>query len=242
MPLTEYSRLIRNNNQEVNIWDSGSPFLDIIQRLELWYAGLPEQLVISDFNVYIHKELNIISAVFMLHFLYHSIVCDLTRVSLPGYVFPLSAAFHSSPLEFRRQCQERCRFHADEISRLVHAGFGYGIRAFDDLHSLMATFESTKIQIIHTATATSNSIDIRERTSKNIRLNMRALDILYLQKDKSNPYVSLLLTVDETMLTIVTAQSLDTIIGEIRLQQRCGRMASLSKPNVRSSTRLPHHA
>lgn len=44
------------------------------------------------------------------------------------------------------------------------------------------------------------------------------------------------------MLTMVTAQSFDTIIGEIRLQQRCGRMASLSKPNVRSSTRLPHHA
>ncbi|KAM0454348.1 hypothetical protein ACHAPV_008427 [Trichoderma viride] len=185
---TRVLRLIRNNNQQVNIWDPGSPFLDIIQRLEIWYAGLPERLVISDFNVYIHKELNTISAVFMLHFLYHSIVCDLTRVSLPGYVFPLSAAFHSCPQEFRRQCQERCRFHADEISRLVHVGFGYGIRAFDDLHSLMATFESTKIQIIHTATATSNSIDIRERTSHNIRLNMRALDILHLQKDKSNPY------------------------------------------------------
>ncbi|KAL6886829.1 hypothetical protein GGI43DRAFT_388582 [Trichoderma evansii] len=185
---TRVLRLIRSSDQEVNIWDPGSPFLDIIHRLEIWYAGLPEQLVISDFNVYIHKELNIISAVFMLHFLYHSIVCDLTRVSLPGYVFPLSAAFHSSPLEFRRQCQERCRFHADEISRLVHSGFGYGIQAFDDLHSLMATFESTKIQIIHTATATSNSIDIRERTSHNIRLNMRALDILHLQKDKSNPY------------------------------------------------------
>ncbi|KAL7965992.1 hypothetical protein HDV63DRAFT_397441 [Trichoderma sp. SZMC 28014] len=185
---TRVLRLIRNNNQQINIWYPGSPFLDIIQRLEIWHAGLPERLVISDFNVYIHKELNTISAVFMLHFLYHSIVCDLTRVSLPGYVFPLSAAFHSCPQEFRRQCQERCRFHADEISRLVHAGFGYGIRAFDDLHSLMATFESTKIQIIHTATATSNSSDIRERTSHNIRLNMRALDILHFQKDKPNLY------------------------------------------------------
>ncbi|KAL7918001.1 hypothetical protein ACQKWADRAFT_305390 [Trichoderma austrokoningii] len=185
---TRVLRLIRNNNQQVNIWDPGSPFLDIIQRLEIWYAGLPERLVISDFNVYIHKELNTINAVFMLHFLYHSIVCDLTRVSLPGYVFPLSAAFQSCPLEFRRQCQERCRFHADEISRLVHAGFGYGIQAFDDLHSLMATFESTKIQIIHTATATSNSVDIRERTAHNIRLNMRVLDVLHLQKDKPNPY------------------------------------------------------
>lgn len=244
MLLTDAARLIRNNNQQVNIWDPGSPFLDIIQRLEIWHAGLPERLVISDFNVYIHKELNTISAVFMLHFLYHSIVCDLTRVSLPGYVFPLSAAFHSGPQEFRRQCQERCRFHADEISRLVHAGFGYGIRAFDDLHSLMATFESTKIQIIHTATATSNSSNIREQTSHNIRLNMRALDILHLQKDKPNPYVSSPFRVDEInskmILTMTTAQSLNTITREIRLQQRCGRMASLSKPNVRISTRPSH--
>ncbi|KAM0248846.1 hypothetical protein ACHAQJ_009278 [Trichoderma viride] len=185
---TRVLRLIRNTNQEANIWDPGSSFLDIINRLEIWYTSLPEQLVISDLNVYIHKELNIISAVFMLHFLYHSIVCDLTRISLPGYVFPLSAAFHSAPLEFRKQCQERCRFHADEISRLVRVGFGYGLRVFDDLHSLMATFESTKIQIIHTATATSNALDVRERASHNIRLNMRALDVLYLQKDKSNPY------------------------------------------------------
>jgi hypothetical protein len=184
------SRLIRNNNQEANIWDPGSAFLDIIHRLEIWYAGLPEQLVISDLNAYVHKELGIIGAVFMLHFLYHSTACDLLRVSLPGYVFPLSAAFHSAPLEFRRQCQERCRFHADEISRLVRIGFGYGIRVFDDLHSLMATFESTKIQIIHTATATSNAVDVRERASYNIRFNMRALAILHLQKDKPNPYVS----------------------------------------------------
>ncbi|KAH0492059.1 hypothetical protein TgHK011_007026 [Trichoderma gracile] len=185
---TRVLRLIRNNSQGANIWDPGSSFLDIIQRLENWYAGLPEQLVISDLNAYVHKELSIIGAVFMLHFLYHSIACDLLRVSLPGYVFPLSAAFHSAPLEFRRQCQERCRFHADEISRLVRVGFGYGIRVFDDLHSLMATFESTKIQIIHTATATSNAIDVRERASFNIQFNMRALDVLHLQKDKPNPY------------------------------------------------------
>lgn len=38
------------------------------------------------------------------------------------------------------------------------------------------------------------------------------------------------------MLTMATAQSLDTITGEIRLQQRRGRMAGLSKPNVRFST------
>ncbi|KAL6874322.1 hypothetical protein HDV57DRAFT_504481 [Trichoderma longibrachiatum] len=185
---TRVLRLIRNNSQEANVWDSGSATLDIIQRLEIWYASLPEQLVLSDLNAYVHKELSIIGAVFMLHFLYHSIACDLLRVSLPGYVFPLSAAFHSAPLEFRRQCQERCRFHADEISRLVRVGFSYGIRVFDDLHSVMATFESTKIQIIHTATATSNAIDVRERASYNIRLNMRALDILHLQKDKPNPY------------------------------------------------------
>lgn len=248
---TRVLRLIRNNNQEANIWDPGSAFLDIIHRLEIWYAGLPEQLVISDLNAYVHKELGIIGAVFMLHFLYHSTACDLLRVSLPGYVFPLSAAFHSAPLEFRRQCQERCRFHADEISRLVRIGFGYGIRVFDDLHSLMATFESTKIQIIHTATATSNAVDVRERASYNIRFNMRALAILHLQKDKPNPYHKALIPLLEKFdfLNVVSEWqaypspiSLNTELAEVTGPEDTGFLSSLApfrlaKEEIRAQTR-----
>ncbi|KAL6690929.1 hypothetical protein J3F84DRAFT_397951 [Trichoderma pleuroticola] len=248
---TRVLRLIRNNSQEANIWDPGSALLDIIQRLEIWHAGLPEQLVISDLNAYVHKELSTISAVFMLHFLYHSNVCDLLRVSLPGYVFPLSAAFHSAPLEFRRQCQERCRFHADEISRLVRVGFGYGIRVFDDLHSLMATFESTKIQIIHTATATSNAIDVRERASYNIQLNMRALDILHLQKDKPNPYHKALLPLLEKFdFNNVVAEwqaypspvSMDSEQAEVTGPEDTGFLSSLApfrlaKEEIRAQTK-----
>lgn len=151
---------------------------------------MPEKLIISDLNAYIHKELNILGAVFMLHFLYHSIVSDLTRISLPGYDFPLAAAFHSAPPTFRKQCQERCRFHADEVSRLVRSGLVHGKRAFDDLHSLMAAFESTKIQIVHTATTALHSSEVRQRATDNIRSNMMVLDLMHFQRDKPNYFVS----------------------------------------------------
>lgn len=126
----------------------------------------------------------------MLHFFYHSLICDLTRISLPGFDFPLASSFRTAPLAFRRQCQERCRFHADEISRLIRTGLIHGRRAFDDLHCAMAAVESVKIQIAHTCTATLNDRDERAKTAANIRSNMTLLDMVHLERDRPNPYVS----------------------------------------------------
>jgi hypothetical protein len=140
--------------------------------------------------MYIRRELNTLGSVFMLHFFYHSIVCDLTRISLPGYEFPLAAAFRNAPISFRQQCQDRCRFHADQISNLVQTGLAAGKGAFDDLQCALAVFESTKIQIVHTCTTTSNGRDERLKASSNIRYNMRLLGEVHLQRDKPNPYVS----------------------------------------------------
>jgi hypothetical protein len=87
------------------IWQPQSPFLQTIQQLEIWYSNLPDLLLIHDLNTYVHKELNILGAIYMLHFLFHAIFTDLTRISLPGYAFPLAAAFHTAPLPFLQQCQ-----------------------------------------------------------------------------------------------------------------------------------------
>lgn len=151
--------------------------------------------MLTDLNIYIQKERNILGAVFMLHFFYHTVVCDLTRVSLPGYDFPLASAFRTAPEAFRRQCQERCRFHADEISRLVRRGLSQGKLAFDDLHCMMAAFESVKIQIVHTSTTRSNSPAARVNAAGNIRVNMEAIDLMHIDRDKPNPYVRYTLVV-----------------------------------------------
>ena len=130
-----------------------------------------------------------LGAVYFLHCTYNQTVADLTRVSLPGFDFPLASAFRIAPESFRRQCQDRCRYHADEVSSLVLSGFRAGVRAFDDSHITMAAFESTKIQIVHTTTATPNSARDKQKAYGNIMANMRLLSCMHFDKRKPNHYV-----------------------------------------------------
>lgn len=173
----------------MTIWDPKSPFSKVLQDLETWFRSLPEHLLIRQTGTSQGTDHDRPGAVFMLHFLYHSIACDLTRISLPGYDFPLAKAFQNAPPKFRDQCRSQCRSHADEVAMLAHIGLSEDTRAFDDLHSLMAIFESTKIQIIHAATATSNSRDARQMASENIRANLNVLDAMHSLQGKTNLFV-----------------------------------------------------
>lgn len=164
--------------------------MKLLHQLEVWYDNLPEQLFVNESNAYIHRELNIGEAVYCLHFLYNSVVCDLTRVCLPGYGFPLAAAFHDAPAPFRRQCQDRCRFHADEIIRLVRDVCSQPKELLDDHHCMMATYEATKIQIIHTTTVTTNSFEERQKAVENIRVAMKFLEMNQWKKHEENKIVS----------------------------------------------------
>lgn len=139
--------------------------------------------------MYIHKETHTLGAVCGLHFLYHSAVTDLTRITLPGYDFPLAAAFRSAPSVFVRQCQERCRYHADMVVNLVRLGLRIGTQAFDDPHCAMAAFESTKIQIVHTVTATPNRPPHRDIAEEHIKSNLQLLGASHFLGTGTNPYV-----------------------------------------------------
>ncbi|KAK5212766.1 hypothetical protein LTR99_003027 [Exophiala xenobiotica] len=189
---TKVLRLIRHKEGQTDIWSPESSFLKIIEELEIWYDGLPEQFNLTDLNLYVQTETNIIGAVFMLHLFYHSIVADLTRVALSGFDFPLSSALRTAPNSFRKQCQQRCRFHADQVSHLIQKGMIHGTRAFDDFHCAVAAFESAKIQIVHTSTVTSNSAEERKRTMDNVRFNIKLLNML--KRDRSNPFVSAIIS------------------------------------------------
>lgn len=196
------NRLIRNSNPTVAIWNPQSSFLKLIESLDLWHSNIRDELRLTRLSIYVGRELNTIGSLFLLHFLYHSIVCDLTRTALPGYEFPIASAFRNAPIVFRQQCQDRCRFHADQIAQLVQMGLAEGKRAFDDPHCTMAAFESIKIQIVHTCTATANGREERLKASKNIRENMKLLHEKHLQRDKPNPYVSLYSCLSQALLSL----------------------------------------
>lgn len=171
-----HNRLIRRSDQ-ANISGPQSPFIGLIEQLERWYANLHHDLEMTELNSYIHAETNTLGSLIFLHLAYHAAVFDLTRISLPGFNFPLAASFEAAPVSFRQQCQRRCRFHADEVSNLIRIGLKHGPRALDDPYTFMAIYEATKIQIIHHTTVDGNDAHDRSRTEDNIRANLNAMKL-----------------------------------------------------------------
>ena len=173
----------------VDISQTGSQFLELIGELEAWYSRLPDQFRVTDLNIYIQKELHNVGALYLMHLLYHVTVTDLTRISLPGYDFPLASALRSTLPAFRIQCQERCRYHADEIASLIRSGMSVGQRAFDSPHCAVAATESTKIQIIHAATSLQSTPATVTRAKENVQSNLAFLTSRYAPKEIGRAHV-----------------------------------------------------
>ncbi|KAJ4158380.1 uncharacterized protein LMH87_008909 [Akanthomyces muscarius] len=166
--------LIRNPEKEKKIWDNDSKFTQIIQRLETTIARLPEKYYMTDMNMYILREDNILGAVFVLHLLMHAVIFDLTRTSLAGFNFPLSNDFKVAPDAFKTRCQDLCRHHAIEVSLLFRRALCMGRSVFDDLFCVDAAFESSKVQLVYAATI-NHSPFIVQQTKSNLGTNIECL-------------------------------------------------------------------
>ncbi|KAI8630234.1 hypothetical protein F5Y19DRAFT_484116 [Xylariaceae sp. FL1651] len=193
-------RLIRTAPEpETEIWNYESKFMLLIKKLDVFYQNIPAAYRLTDLNIYVLKDQNLLGAAFQLHFIYHSAVFDLLKISLAGFNFPLACAFRSASPDFRSQCQERCRFHANEVSDLIRQGFeqdsssaNRGYVAFDNPFCGAIAFESAKIQIIYTATAQNDPRSV-EVTRRNLRVNFRLFEFLQACKDGQNRFIRALL-------------------------------------------------
>lgn len=154
----------------------GSDFLLLITQLDEWYENLPEQLQATPINFYAHREMGVLGAVMFLHLGYHGAIADLTRVSLNGFDFPLAEAFQSVPLEFRAECQSRCRYHSDRVSHTIRLGLEHGMMAFDDSYCHFSAFEATKVQVVHSSTP-GNSAQDRMAAIECIKINIELMRV-----------------------------------------------------------------
>ncbi|OAA39556.1 Fungal transcriptional regulatory protein [Beauveria brongniartii RCEF 3172] len=166
--------LIRTPEKDCKVWDNDSKFLQIIHRLETILAKLPEKYYMTDINMYILREDNILGAVFVLHLLMHAVIFDLTRTSLAGFNFPLSNDFKVAPEDFKIKCQDLCRHHAIEVSQLFRRALYMGRSACDDLFCVDAAFESSKVQLVYAATV-NHSPFIVQQTKSNLGTNIECL-------------------------------------------------------------------
>lgn len=176
-------------NGTTHLEDPSSDFMRLLQQLEGFRKSLPARLELSPLNLYILKDSYELGSVVFLHMLYHAAICDLTRIALPGFSFPLAAGMRTASPDFNYQCAQQCRFHAEEISAIIAQISSADHSAFDDPSIADATAESTKIQIIYSA-AVSNHANFSQ-TKANILTNLELLDTMRLDRTKVSPHVRL---------------------------------------------------
>ncbi|KAL2845514.1 hypothetical protein BJY01DRAFT_247666 [Aspergillus pseudoustus] len=187
-------RIIRTTPEEgTQIWNAFAPFMTTLQKLKFFYSNIPDRFRLTDLNMYMHKDQHTLGAVFFLHLLFHAAMFDLTRISLPGFSFPLATGFQDAPTVFVQDCQKRCRSHAHGISNLVRTAASHRDITLDQPGWGDIVFESSKIQIVHAATV-GNDPDSQQTARQNLRAHLELLEFLYNGGEERSPYIRVILS------------------------------------------------
>lgn len=185
-----FPSLIRTHPDQLNtaIWNPSSTFLLILNRLDAIYHNLPSRYRLEDLHASDMTCPTSLGGLFFLHFLIHAVAFDLTRISLPGFNFPLAITFQSAAPGFLSQCQHQCRFHALRATSLVRQGLSYGRVPFDDIFTADAALEAAKIQIIYASTV-DQSTEIIQETRFNIDITLKFFQTYNLGRNGASQYV-----------------------------------------------------
>nr|RBQ96366.1 hypothetical protein FVER53263_20067 [Fusarium verticillioides] len=172
---TRVLRLIRTTPDAGHISDPQSLFMQLLQALETWGNSISTQLRLTEFSIYVHKELNTLESLFYLHLSYHILICDLTRISIPGFAFPLATAFQTAPGPFTSHCRDVCWHHATQVTRILRMMAQHLNPLFSESTTYAATYEATKIMIVYSALLGEREADTRMQLKEDIVFNMRVL-------------------------------------------------------------------
>ncbi|KAJ5119475.1 hypothetical protein N7448_010144 [Penicillium atrosanguineum] len=135
--------------------DAVPEFDKLVSTLEKCGESFPRHLQLNEMNAYVHEENHQLSAFYALHLLYNQCFCDLYRIALPGYRFPLSSALIKSRPDSMRSLQSECVGRAQKLTGILQSALNRGLKAFTD--SVMS--DSTSV-------------------SKNIDINLASLDVI----------------------------------------------------------------
>ncbi|KAJ0420218.1 hypothetical protein BJY00DRAFT_313155 [Aspergillus carlsbadensis] len=180
-------------NAPTPIWSASSSFSATLLKLDSFYTGLPNRFHLSDLNIYMHRDQNTLGAVLLLHLLFHAAIFDLTRISLPGFSFPLATGFRGAPPAFLHDCQTRCFLHAYEVSKLVRKTLPYKAMIADQPMWAGVVFEASKIQIVFAATVHHNA-ETHELVKQNLRAHLDLLDFMYTGNEERSPCIRVILS------------------------------------------------
>ncbi|KAM5375791.1 hypothetical protein ACJZ2D_005847 [Fusarium nematophilum] len=93
------------------------------------------------------------------------------------FQLPLSSTMRRAPPAFVSQCQTRCRFHSDQISRIIEIALPHGMEPFDDQFCGVAALEASKVQIIHAAIIQHGDPEAMKAADRCIRTNLALMEM-----------------------------------------------------------------
>ncbi|KAJ5116700.1 hypothetical protein N7456_001048 [Penicillium angulare] len=162
--------------------------LDVLTtNLEKCGESLPRHLQLNEMNAYIHEESNQLPAFYALHLLYHQCFCDLYRVALPGYQFPLSAVIEKNRPGVEQHMQFQCAEHAKAITNILKMNLQRRKKPLVDSSCAICAYESSKIQIVYARTSMGLGQDV---VKQNIATNLEALDLMFPWDKKRDMLIS----------------------------------------------------
>ncbi|CAL5866680.1 uncharacterized protein PFLUO_LOCUS890 [Penicillium psychrofluorescens] len=163
-------RLIRRSDPGVL-----SDFAQLIAQLEKCGESFPRHLHLNEINAYVNEENNQLSSFYSLHLLYNQCFCDLYRVTLPGYRFPLSAILTEQRPDSVRALQSQCAYYAQRITAILQNALSRGTKGFGDPICAICAYESSKIQIVYARTCAKED---KTAVTQNLGINLTALEII----------------------------------------------------------------
>ncbi|KAF2440104.1 hypothetical protein P171DRAFT_457819 [Karstenula rhodostoma CBS 690.94] len=199
-------------------WVPNAEFEALNKEIEEWKYSHPQWMSFSSDNIYIRRESSQLGALFIIHCMYHHVLCDLHRIALPN-LFKMREPFEFPPEQFgfMAKLQTTCFENAQRVSVLTSTILKHGVKYLADPILPSFVYNSSRIMLYYIARILDRSKQDAEpttaRTLELVELNNRALRAMSQMYPLAEPlYVTTERWLDKVRESIARGAPLDPYI------------------------------
>ncbi|KAL5429348.1 hypothetical protein PMIN05_010752 [Paraphaeosphaeria minitans] len=199
-------------------WVPNGEFEALDREIDEWKYSHPQWMSFSSDNIYIRRESSQLGALFIIHCMYHHVLCDLHRIALPN-LFKMREPFEFPPEQFgfMAKLQTTCFQNAQRVSVLTSTILQHGVKYLADPILPSFVYNSSRIMLYYIARILDRSKHDAEtttaRTLELVELNNRALRAMSQMYPLAEPlYVTTERWLDKVRESIARGAPLDPYI------------------------------
>lgn len=188
-------RFVKHLDEVQPPWVPDTEFTRLNKEIEQWKNSHPSWLSFSSDNIYIRRESSQLGALFLVHCMYHHVLCDLHRISLPN-LFKLREPFEFPPdqFPFMAKLQTICFENAQQVSILTSTILQHGVKFLADPILPGFIYNSSRVMLYYIARILDRSKrdaeTVTNRTLELVDLNNKALRAMSQLYPLAEPLVS----------------------------------------------------